>query len=72
MDVDGQSIFTDCKIKPETNDTKRPSSLWMEATSFYFYFLRAFYVQQKTAVLPFHAASSKDPSSIWKSLCFFG
>lgn len=32
-----QNIFTDYKVKLETDDTKQPSSLRMKATPFYFF-----------------------------------
>lgn len=65
-----QSIFTDYKIKPETDNTKQPSSPADGSNPllfFFLFFLSAFYIRQKTAVLPFCVASSKDPSRIGKS-----
>lgn len=38
MDVDGQSIFTDCKIKPETDDTKQSSSPADGSDPFFYFF----------------------------------
>lgn len=66
-----QSIFTNCKIKPETNDTKQPSSPVDRSNLLLFLFFKSFLYSTENSGAPIPRSLLKRPIvRLEKSLLF--